>query len=157
MWNSALWVKFNLFFFKTFLLILMQFSFWQEDCGHYTIILWGLDTFLIFPNFLGSYKSQFVWQLMRQLIYTMFISNNCASFYYGGSQITFFLKPVWLPVQKLWLDHILTKINKKIGCNPGKGCQPCPFLPNTCCRAPKWANFQAWANILISYTIWKRN
>ena len=40
--------------------------------GRWAIILWGLDTFLIFPNF----PKILVRQLVRQLVYTMFVSNN---------------------------------------------------------------------------------
>ena len=39
-------------FFGAFLLALGGFSFWRGD-GHWAIILWGLDTFLIFPNFVS--------------------------------------------------------------------------------------------------------
>ena len=51
----------------------------------------------------------------------------------------------------LKVDHILTKINKNIGCSPRKGCQPRPFLPNTCCWSPKWTNFQTWASCHIPF------
>ena len=51
--------------------------------GRWTIILWGLDTFVRFPNFL---KSWVVRQLVRQLVYTVFISNNRASFHLWWKQ-----------------------------------------------------------------------
>ena len=41
--------------------------------GRWAIILWGLDSFLMFPNFLSL---KVVRQLVRQLIFTMFINNN---------------------------------------------------------------------------------
>ena len=52
---------------------LTKFSFWQGDCtlGYHSI--W----FGHFPD----PKSYFVRQLLRQLLYTMFISNNRASFH----------------------------------------------------------------------------
>ena len=30
---------------------------WREGGGHWAIALWGLDTFVIFPDFLTSLKS----------------------------------------------------------------------------------------------------
>ena len=60
--------------------------------GHWAIILWNLDTFLIFPNFLRYFFScvgnegrlaanMVVRQLLRQLVYTMSVSNNHPSFH----------------------------------------------------------------------------
>ena len=43
--------------------------------GHWAIILLGLDTFLIFL------KPSVVRQLVRQLVHTMFISNDHTSFH----------------------------------------------------------------------------
>ena len=43
-------------FFKGLLVVLAKFSFWR-GAGHWSIILWSLDTFLIFPNLLKSLKS----------------------------------------------------------------------------------------------------
>ena len=63
MWNSALRKKFN-FYFSQFLIILTKFSFWEGGCA------------------LGysSMKSYVVGQLVRQLLYNTFITNNRASF-----------------------------------------------------------------------------
>ena len=44
-------------YFGALLLVLAQFLFCRGEgggAGRWTIILWGLGTFLIFPNFLGS-------------------------------------------------------------------------------------------------------
>ena len=54
--NSALRENSNFFFSRAFC------QYWQNVCfgggaGHWAIILWGSDTFLIFPNFLGSLRS----------------------------------------------------------------------------------------------------
>ena len=72
-WNSALRGEFGFYFSGVFLLGLTKFSFWQGDCtlGYHSI--W----FGHFPD----PKSYFVRQLLRQLLYTMFISNNRASFH----------------------------------------------------------------------------
>ena len=89
-------------FFKSFLLVLTRLSFWRGHwglgyafiwagalgagpCFHFgggaggwAIIVWGLDSFLMFLNFL---RSSVVRQLVRQLVYPMFISNNRTSFH----------------------------------------------------------------------------
>ena len=49
------------------------FMFVGKLCARLSIILWSIDNFLIFPNFRR--------QLVRQHLYTMFISNNRASFH----------------------------------------------------------------------------
>ena len=40
----------NCYFFGTFLLVLAKF--WR-GAGRLAIVIWGLDTFLIFPNFVS--------------------------------------------------------------------------------------------------------
>ena len=48
--NSTLWEKFNacLYIWKTNCLYI------YKGTGHWAIILWSLDTFQVFPNFLRS-------------------------------------------------------------------------------------------------------
>ena len=58
-----------------------------------------------------------------------------------GAKLPFFIKSLWLQVPKLRLNYILTKIKKKGDCNPKKGCQPHPFLPDTCHRPAKMGEF----------------
>ena len=60
-----------------FLLVLGECLFWRGCLvlGYHSM---GFGAFLIFPNFLRL--SWFVPQLVVQLVYTMFISNNLASF-----------------------------------------------------------------------------
>ena len=50
-WRTA--VKVQFLFFKGFLVVLAGWSFWR-GAGHWAFILWGLDSFLVFPNFLRS-------------------------------------------------------------------------------------------------------
>ena len=48
------------------------------NTGHWFIMLWILEIFMIFANFLRSSVAQ---QLVNQLLYTMFITNNYDSFH----------------------------------------------------------------------------
>ena len=63
-WSSSLHEKFNLFF-KSFSLVLIKFWLWQEDwaLGYHSVKFWDFS------------------DISGQLVYTMFITNNCASFH----------------------------------------------------------------------------
>ena len=61
--------------FKIFLLVLTKFLFWQGD---WTL---GYHSMRFFVFFLCGHSARHFWKPMRQLIYSMFISNNCASFH----------------------------------------------------------------------------
>ena len=74
MWNRALREKFNFFFLSSFLLILAKYLFCEKN-----LALWNFRIFLIFPNFQNP-KSHVVQYLVRQLVYTNFITNNHTSF-----------------------------------------------------------------------------
>ena len=50
-WRTA--VKVQFLFFNSFFVVLAKWSFWQ-GARQWAFILWGLDSFLIFPNFLRS-------------------------------------------------------------------------------------------------------
>ena len=56
-------------FLNSFLLVLIKFSFWEEDwaLGYNCMKIWDVNISL-FPKILR--------QLVRQLVYTMFITNN---------------------------------------------------------------------------------
>ena len=73
MWNCALWKKF--LFFKSFLLVLTKFSFWLGDwtLGYHSVKFRHLPQIFWFP------KIQLVWQLVRQLVHTMFVSDDLVS------------------------------------------------------------------------------
>ena len=84
MWNSAQWEKFNFCFSKSLLLVLTTLSFWQGDwaLGYQSKFRHFLDI-SSFPKIIFSFpKSQFVRQLLRQLVYTMFIGNDHPSFHF---------------------------------------------------------------------------
>ena len=72
MWNSALREKFNFHFYGVLCWCWQKFSFWT---GHYAIILWHFEIFLIFPNFLRSLvlSNSETREATRN---TMFIANN---------------------------------------------------------------------------------
>ena len=53
MWNCSLWEGFNFCFSRVFCYCWQSFHF-ARGTGSWAIILWSLDTFLIFPNFLRS-------------------------------------------------------------------------------------------------------
>ena len=53
MWNSALWEKLN-FHFQGVLWWYWQNIHFGRKTGHWAIILWNLEIFLIFPNVLRS-------------------------------------------------------------------------------------------------------
>lgn len=77
-------------FFKRFVLVLTNLLF-GRDTGHCVIILWGLETFLVFPNFLRSY----VWnlrQIVRKLIYTTFLLIIILWFTFGESKFCSIIK-----------------------------------------------------------------
>ena len=57
--------------FSNFLLVLIIFSFWEED--------WALDYNSI--EFWDFVRSNIVWQLIRQLVFTIFISINHVPFH----------------------------------------------------------------------------
>ena len=72
MWNGALREKFN--FFNQ--LVLTNFHFWRRT-EYWAIILWSLEIFLIFPNFLKSLSRSATRE--ATCIY-QFITNNHTSF-----------------------------------------------------------------------------
>ena len=71
--------KFNLFF-KSFLLALTKFSIWQRDwaLGYNSMKFRHSPCISWFPKVLSEATRIY---LVRQLVYTMFISNNRASFH----------------------------------------------------------------------------
>ena len=76
MWNRALRQRFNFCFFVGFLLVLKKL--WEEEWAvSYNSTRLGFEIFLIFPNFLSSV----VPQIVKQLVDTMFITNNYTSFH----------------------------------------------------------------------------
>ena len=64
--------KAELLFLRGFLLALTKFSFWEKDWA----LGYNFTTFWCFPNI--PYVVQ---QLVNQLVYTMFITNNHALFH----------------------------------------------------------------------------
>ena len=58
---------------KSLVSVFQEFSYGIDKTGrgarHRAIVLWSLDSFLIFPNFLSL-------KVVRQLGFTMFINNN---------------------------------------------------------------------------------
>ena len=66
--------------FQLFLLILTKFSFCQGEpaLGHHSMKFRHFPEIVLFPKILSL---KLFLQLVRQLVYTMFISNNCPSFH----------------------------------------------------------------------------
>ena len=81
--NSSFYVKqrttgkVQFLFVRTFFLVLKKILFWEKDraLGYNSI---SFESFLIFPIFLRALLLS--WQLGRLLVYTIFITNNHASF-----------------------------------------------------------------------------
>ena len=70
--------KFKFPFFTSFLLVLTKFSFWEEDwaLGYNSMKFWNFSVISYLP------KSFVVRQLVRQLVYTIFVTNNQALFHF---------------------------------------------------------------------------
>ena len=70
---------------KRFLLVLSKLSFLWEDWALGTIILCFFKTSWYFQIFWDP-KSYLIWEIVTQLLYTMFISKNHASFHLCWNQ-----------------------------------------------------------------------
>ena len=81
MWNSTLLGKFNFFFSAVFSKYQQNFFFWREEygLGYNYMMFWDFPDL---PYFSEILKSLVVWQLVRQHVYTMSITNNYASLYF---------------------------------------------------------------------------
>ena len=75
--NSALRTTSLISAFQEFFAIIEGMVHFRGAAGHGAFILWGFETFLIFPNFLKS--SSVIRQLVRKPLHAMFISNNRGS------------------------------------------------------------------------------